>query len=319
MKKVVVSAPGKLHLSGEHAVVYGEPAVLASISKRLYVTLEGVNSQDTAETSWDKIKNDSEYAAKIVRLFKKSHPIDLSRVKCKIASDIPAGAGLGSSAALAVALIAALSQWIGLPWDVARINELAYKAEQFQHGNPSGGDNTVVTYGGILWYRKELDFLKTFWLLSIKIPRSFPVFLLVNTGRAETTKELVEYVAKLQKKNRPVFALLLAEMENITRTMVRAIHDENEAALLSAIQKNQQLLERMGVVSVATKELLNKIESLGGAAKISGAGGRKVGSGVIWIASRHKQTITDLLKNYQFLPFEVQLGGEGVRREQIVL
>src|SRR3989338_7218031 len=176
-----VSAPGKIHLLGEHVVVYGKPALIAAIDKRLYATIKIKNSKV-------KIKND--LINKTIEVFKNAFKLEeLPNLEISISSQIPVGSGLGSSAALAVALIGVLMKAVLNIWNPVKINELAYEVEKLQHGNPSGGDNTAVTFGGLLWYRREFEFLKSIWSLPMtqyKIPR----FALVDTGRPEeSTKE----------------------------------------------------------------------------------------------------------------------------------
>lgn len=321
MKKVVVSAPGKLHLSGEHAVVYGKPAVVVATSKRMYVTLENQPfdfAQGKNEISKLKIKDN--YLASIIKLVENKHKTTFTDFSLEVNSDIATGVGMGSSAALAVATVGALTLWLGKSWDTKEINELSFEAEKVQHGNPSGGDNTVATFGGLLWYRKELDFLKTFWLLPFKIPKVFVPFVLIDTGRVETTKDMViEVVGEKKKQNPQAFELLLAKIETTTRHMIQAIHDEKEADFKSAIKENERLLESIGIVSTSTRKLIRTIEKNGGVAKISGAGGVQKGSGIILAMHENPKMLVKIAKKYGYPSFQVQLGGEGVRREQVIL
>ena len=84
-----------------------------------------------------------------------------------------------------------------------KINKIAYEIEKKQHGNPSGGDNTISTYGGFLWYRKEAEFLKLFKPLDFNFEK-LPQFVLTNTGRSlETTGGMVARVRKLYEKKQP--------------------------------------------------------------------------------------------------------------------
>ena len=195
MKKVTVSAPAKIHLSGEHAVVYGNPAVLVSTSNRLYVSL----SSDALVkfTSVSSFRKNDLYINRIIEIFETNYDIRIEdALHIAIVSDIPVGAGMGSSAALAAAFIGALMQFYEKGWNVQKINDLAYQAEGFVHKNSSGSDPAVVTHGGLLWYRKELDYLKMFWLLSYKIPKNFPSIVLIHTKRTESTGDMVSFVAK---------------------------------------------------------------------------------------------------------------------------
>lgn len=318
MKKIVVSAPGKIHLSGEHAVVHGKPAVVVSTSKRLYVTLSEESGKRKAEKILSEVRSKDRFIDEIVKVVEKKYKTRFENLTLNINSDIPVGAGMGSSAALAVALVGALTQILKKPWNATEINELAFQAEKYKHINSSGSDPSIVAHGGLLWYRKELDFLKTFWLLSFKIPKSFAKFLLINTGRVESTGDMVMRVANLRKQNETTFILLISQIEETTRQMVQAIHDENEAKFRKLISENEALLEKLQVVSVSTKKLIREIEKAGGAAKISGAGGLKNGSGIVIALHNQPQTLFKIAEKYHYSAFQTTLGGEGVKIEKVV-
>lgn len=313
MSKVTVSAPGKLHLSGEHAVVYGNPAVVVSTSLRLYVTLTA-----SAGSAFGDVRKNDPFIDAIAAVFEKKmgKPI-ASSLGFAITSTIPVGAGMGSSAALAVALIGALSQWYGFPWEPKLINELAYQAEKTKHINSSGSDPAIVTHGGILWYRRELDFLKTFWLLPFKIPKMFAPFVLVNTKRKESTGDLVSAVAKYQKLHERQFILLRDAFEQTTKQMTQAIHDEDEQLFRRMITQNQRLLEKLPVVSREATAFIRAVEKAGGAAKISGAGGVAKGSGVVITTHSEIGVLQQLADTFGYKPFQTVLGGDGVRVEQM--
>src|SRR3989344_488945 len=132
MNKVIVSAPGKIHLMGEHAVVYGKPALLAAINKRLYAHVSSSDSGVVIET--EEEKRLIEKAVEIVcTRFKINNP----NVHIKITSAIPTGRHAGSSAAVSVATVGALLYFFKKIWNPNLINELAYEVEKFQHGTPS--------------------------------------------------------------------------------------------------------------------------------------------------------------------------------------
>lgn len=317
MKKVTVSAPAKIHLSGEHAVVYGNPAVLASTSNRLYVTLSSdVLAKSVPVSSFRK--NDV-YINRIIEIFETHYDIRIKdALHMAIVSDIPIGVGMGSSAALAAALIGGLMQFYQKGWNVQKINDLSYQAEGFVHKNSSGSDPTVVTHGGLLWYRKELDYLKMFWILSYKIPKNFPSIVLIHTKRTESTGDLVTLVAEKNTANPNEFIQLLWEFQHVTKDMVSAIHDENILLFTDAIRKNEMLLEKLGVVSASTKKLIREIEKKGGVAKISGAGGVNKGSGTILAVHKDPKVLQSIAKKYTFQFSQVALSGFGVRIEQAV-
>ena len=318
MKKVTVSAPGKIHLSGEHAVVHGNPAIIVSVSKRLYVTLGPAKPGKQSEPLISLGKKDP-FVRAITSVFTNRLGVKLTDIPVNITSDIPKGVGMGSSAALSVSLIAALLLYYEFPWDPQLINELACQAEKFKHTNSSGSDTAVATHGGMLWYRRELDFLKIFWLLPLKIPATFSPFILINTGRSETTGDLVETVAALRRQNEQAFIMMLHDVDMITKRMATSIRDENESAFRKAIAENERLLERMSVLSEHTKTLIRSIEQAGGVAKISGAGGIKTGSGIVLATHSNSMALVKIAKKYGYPFFTVVLGGEGVRREQVVV
>ena len=283
---ITVSVPGKIHLMGEHAVVYGKPAILAAINKRLTVTVEGGASNTTG------------YVADILQIvqthFKQTKPMRLT-----IHSEIPEGYHLGSSAAVAVAVVAAASYYLKKVWNPALFNQLAYEAEKLKHGNPSGGDNTVVTMGGLIWYRKELEFLKSIWQLPFKT--KLHNFFLLDTGKPkETTGDMVAYVAK-QKNLQHHFD----ENEVQTKRIAVALKENDEQTLIDAIRKGERTLEAMGVVSGKAKKIIRTIEDGGGAAKILGGGGRAKGVGYLLCYSH--------IPPRSALP--ITLGEEGVRLE----
>lgn len=310
MTKVKVSAPGKLILSGEHAVVYGKPAILATVDKRLFVTISQasrnkiITSESPALAKWAR-----DFILKVLNSEKK-------RLKIEISSKIPVGCGMGSSAALAVALTAGLFKYLNKNFNQEKINELAYEIEKRQHGTPSGGDNTIVTHGGFLWYRKETEFLKLFQPLKFNLDQ-LPEFVFFNTGRpAETTGEMVNRVRKRYDCNRNQMEKILEEMEKVTKEILVALNQTDKEKLMRAIRKNEEFLEEMGVVSSSVKRLIAAINRIGGAAKICGAGGKKKKAGIIMALHPQKESLFEIAKKRNLVVFEAKLGGGGVRNEK---
>ncbi|MBI3559700.1 hypothetical protein HY087_01050, partial [Candidatus Gottesmanbacteria bacterium] len=196
--KVIVSVPGKVHLMGEHAVVHGKPALLAAINLRLRVTVETLSlssprTRGSSENFLIESDEPSDYIRHAIDVVKREYKLALlPPMKITVTSDIPSGYHLGSSAAIAVGTVSALTYFLKKVWNPSAINQIAYEIEKKMHGNPSGGDNTTVTIGGFIWFRKELEFLKSIWQLPFKLPKNLDHFFLINTGRPkETTGEMV--------------------------------------------------------------------------------------------------------------------------------
>lgn len=270
------SAPGKLIISGEHAVVYGYPVLVTAVNKRLTAVITGGRR--------------------------------------KIESSIPIGCGMGSSAAFAVATSAARTFLKNKKLDLDEINKMAYKMEKKRHGNPSGVDNTISTYGGLLWFRKESESLKLF--SSIKVKRTLPKIYLVDTGRPlESTKEMVAKVGRLYKKDPLNTEIVFRKIERVTRSFLKYLLGEGAINFQELIKENESLLEKLGVVSDSTVKLIKGIEKVGGAAKISGAGGWKDKSGILLLYHKNPEKLHIFAKKNNLNLFEVKLGEGGVRIE----
>jgi len=194
-----------------------------------------------------------------------------------------------------------------------KINEIAYEIEKKQHGTPSGGDNTVSAYGGFLLYRKETEVFKVFSPLKTKV---FPSIFLINSGKPEeNTGEMVKAVKNFVLKSPGQAEMIFKEMEKITRSFLRYLSGE-EQNFGDLITRNERLLEELGVVSLKTKTLIQKIEAIGGSAKISGAGGMKENSGIILAYHQDPKVLVKLANEEKLDMFRVKLGEKGVKNEQ---
>jgi len=229
----------------------------------------------------------------------------------KIVSRIPIGAGMGSSAAYAVALSALKVGKL----DLEKISSLAYEMEKQRHGNPSGVDNTIVTYGGFLWYRKESENFKTFKQIESKVKP--PKLFLLNSGKpSESTKQMVESVADLRRKRKAGVDDTFRRIETITKGFLKFLLNEKADDFGTLIRDNERLLEKLGVVSERTKKIIRLIEKGGGSAKISGAGGIKDGSGMVIVFHKDIEKLMSLAKNNHLDLMPVKFGEEGVRIEK---
>lgn len=228
----------------------------------------------------------------------------------KTESSIPIGAGMGSSAAYAVTT-SALN--IG-KLDLEQINKEAYEMEKFQHGKPSGVDNTISTFGGYLWYRKESESFKTFRNITPKI--NLEGIYLLNTGKPiETTGQMVKMISDAKVSRKSYFDLVFREIENVTKEFLGMFLGDNNADFGELISSNERLLEKLGVVSESTKNLIRKIEKNGGSAKITGAGGKKGASGMLIVYQKEQEKLLNFAKENNIKLVSVKLGEEGVRSE----
>jgi mevalonate kinase len=329
---VTVSAPGKIHLLGEHSVVYGFPALLSAVDRRVYVEISGKRKAESGKENRKYeietiVKNNhpefvsgcdnNEFISNIVEVFKKEYKIEkLSPIEISINSQIPEGSGMGSSASIAAGLVGALMKYVKNIWNPVKINELAFKIEKLSHGNPSGADNTTVVFGGLVWYRREFDFLKSIWSLPISSYK-IPKFAVLNSGRpSESTKEMVEMVRRNYSIRKTYFDDVFRNQEIQTKKLLLSLKTGDFISLKESIIKGENNLEKIGVVGKKAKGIVREIEKLGGAAKICGAGGREKGSGII-LCFHSDLSKLKMLENKLDVKLEsISLGEEGIRIEK---
>lgn len=307
---ITVSVPGKIHLMGEHAVVYGKPAILAAINRRMTVRVEA------AKEFIVKTTEPPDYARHAAEMVAAHFAKPLPNIAISIYSDIAPGFHLGSSAATAVAVVAAVTFYMKKVWNPDLFNKLAYEVEKKMHGNPSGGDNTTVTMGGLIWFRRELEFLRSVWQLPVKIPPAFHHFYLVNTGRPhENTGFMVAGVAANYKKYPRKIEEALALNEVQTKRIATAFKNASEDELVDAIRVGHTTLVTMGVVSAPANKFAQAIVHAGGAAKILGGGGLSGPVGYMLVYMKDKARAQKISEEFGFTLEDVELGEEGIRLE----
>lgn len=310
-----ISAPCKVHLLGEHAVVYGKPAILTTVNLRLTITLEPLPSSiardDLIDPDLEKLKQVIEPIVKIYSKINKIPPY-----KIKVESQIPIGSGLGSSAAISACYIAVLLNFLKVKCDINTLNGLVYEAEKVFHGNPSGADNATIVFGESIWYRKESADLKLIHLLPFSIPSKLADnFILINTGKPqETTKDMVLLVKDLYEKKPKIVNAFLENQERLVRNLLDVLKNEDEKEFIRIIREGEKNLESIGVCSPQVKKLIREIEKAGGAAKICGAGGKTKATGIVLAYHKDKKMIEKIAKENGLNYFTAALGVEGLRQ-----
>jgi len=284
---------GKVLLSGEHAVVYGEPAIASQINRGVSVQVEdGVNGLDLISP----IKHNQELIEKAVELGGGKG----LNLKLTIESDLPIGSGLGSSAAVAAAVIKATSTYFHKTLKNDELFNLTMECEKLSHGNPSGVDPAAVIYGGLI------RFVKNKPIQHFKIPNSIELYLIQTGKPVETTKEMVEMVAdKVRLKNK--YRKLISDIGRVTVGMKEALINGQDISAL--INENGILLEELGVVGIKAIELSQEIREIGGSVKVSGAGGVREGSGMLLVYHTDASVIQRFLDQKKLDYFKVIIGG----------
>lgn len=244
-------APGKLILSGEHAVVHGHLCLALAVSRGTTVTL-------TRRSGPTGIEDAPFSDARLARALDAVLPPE--GIGVSIATDLPVGRGMGSSAALAVALVRARAALAGQTAGFAECHREGFVIERIFHGNPSGVDHTVSAMGGGVQYRRGQP------IEALSLP---PLSLVVmDTGVAGNTAELVARVAEL-----PDCAARLAEIGTLTEAVAGALHGPPEQ-LGALLTENHRLLRGIGVSTPQLDALVGAALSAGAyGAKLAGAGG----------------------------------------------
>lgn len=314
MKITTYSAPAKIIFTGEHAVVYGKPGLVCAVDKRITIDIYSCTEKRYEHDFFPKIET------KIRQFLQREKEEFSDKPYCySLTSDIPIGRGMGSSAALAAASSAALLEhFTGKEWSLPRINQCAYEVEKIFHLNPSGVDVSASVFGGLIWYRKEFEFLKSISSLTINIPKTIldSLFLIDSGKPQETTAQMVSHVGLRYNKYPRKVETIMGEIERTSKRFVISIMKEDVSMFAESLQKNQELLEQLGVISNTTKQLLTDLKMFG-TGKVTGAGGRKGSSGYILYLAHDKQAFLEYAKKKQISVTQFHPIYKGVARHNI--
>ena len=268
----VGTAPGKVILFGEHAVVYGRPALAAPVTQvcATAVVAEGAAGEGLVIDAVDlgeriALSDAGHPLAEIARLA-------LAELRCGepdwrivVSSTIPIASGLGSGAAVSAALARALSRAAGRPFSPDTVSAIVYEVERLHHGTPSGVDNTVIAYGQPVYFVRR----QTPEPFAIGVP-----FMLAigDTGIASPTKVAVADVRAAWQRDTVRYEGLFDEVAVVVEAAKSAIAAGRADELGPLMNENQRLLQEIGVSSP-------ELERLIGVARESGAGGAKLSGG----------------------------------------
>ena len=269
------NAPGKIILFGEHFVVYGNRAILGAIDKYATVTSEktstdnilvssslgqaSIQKNEITENVEKKFRPFFYIAKKIIN----DNNFDKG-ISINIESEIPIGAGLGSSSACCVAAAASISNLFNKLTN-EEILELAINAEKTIFPNTSGADCTVSVFGGIIEYKKNKGFSK------IKTEHEFN-FLVIDSEQIHLTEKVVNQVKQFKEENKEVFLELCNEEERLVLKALDAMKANDLDIIGKCMAQNQIFLEQIGVSNDVLLEIIKEIEKITFGAKITGAG-----------------------------------------------
>jgi mevalonate kinase len=282
------SAPGKVFLFGEHAVVYGKPGLAMAIQPRVQVTVRKARHPARPRSSY------------IQECFRETGV----RGTVYIRSQLPSASGLGSSAAVTVATLCAINEEFERGYTREQIADLAFSIEKkVQQGRASPMDTYVTSFGGLVLVhgseRKRLP------------PQNIPL-VVGNSRVSHNTGKMVERVAREREIRPGVVNPVLDAIEAVTREALDALQDPPELGRLMNI--NHSLLEAIGVGHPALSRLVLASRAAGAyGAKITGAGGG--GCMIALTPKRAKGQVAEAMESCNAQAIMTTIDTEGARRE----
>lgn len=310
MRPATASAPGKFVVLGEHAVVFGKPAIALAIDKRFKCTV--------SESGRFLLNGEPDNISKHphIQYILKKH--SMRNVSITTESDLPSGAGLGSSAALCAALSCAVRSMIGESIKEKDVVKEAYDAEFYAQGIGSPMDTSASVHGGgvglnipdsgdIIWTIENNN--QKWDVFNVNSPEM--TFVIGYTGKRALTGPLVEKVRRYRESNS--FAKdIVDEIGRVTLEGVKALHQNDCVRLGELMTEDHKLLSILGVSSPELNRLVDasKIYSYG--AKLTGAGG---GGSMIALTDRPDK-VSETIRLRGGNPIIVKTNVPGVKLEE---
>lgn len=297
-----IKVPGKVIISGEHAVVMGAPALAAACTLYVENHIRENNGKNISIKSKENENTDPLYYA--VRKFEERFGLTKG-ADMEISSSVPTGSGMGSSAAAITSVFAGLCILHDIRLPKKELVSIIRDCENLVHGTSSGLDPAAVVSGGIV----KLEKGKILPGPAVALGKG-PGFSIIFTGRPlSTTGEAVSHTKKLFTPE------LLQKFTEAEKNIETALQENDEALLLKSITENERLLEKIGVVPAPVTAFAEKVEALGGAFKISGAGairGTGAGIGLVFGMGDRGLQLKELCDRAGYTIFNVRIHDGGV-------
>ena len=302
MPAISASAPGKIILFGEHAVVYNRPAIAVPVLQVKAKTTIVADPLAPPHTVWidapviglsanlQDLEPEHPIRFVIQQVMQALDIVELPSAKIKLTSTIPLAAGLGSSSATAVSLARALSAFLGHPLSDESINRIAFESEKIHHGHPSGIDNTVTTYAKPIFFVKGQPIE---WL-DVGLPM---IFVISDTGQSSQTVSVVADVRRNWTSAPEKYEAWFDEIGQCAFQAKQAIKTGQLDEIGRLMTRNHELLQNLDVSSPELDRLVDAALSAGAlGAKLSG-GGRGGNSIALARSDEQAQNIADSLKS----------------------
>jgi len=303
--RAIAEAPAKAIVTGEHFVVHGAWALAAALPRKVHVAVEPSSKFEVVSDQFGKVGSAellpvSRVVEGMAREFSEK-----PTVRVTISSDVPGGAGLGSSAATMVAVASAFSKLNSLGLTVPELIDSAMVGERSIHGNPSGIDPAVCAQGGVILFRTEAAPKK----VSFEGTRSL---ILSYSGLKRSTKGQIGHVSKMKDRYPGMFESLAAGISELSLRASEMLRADDMKGLGTLLTVNHAALMSLGVSNDALDKMVDLLLSMGSyGAKLTGAGG---GGSVLAVAPEGKEkSIVTGLSARGFETFRATIPAEGVK------
>ena len=262
---------GKVILLGEHGVVYGHPAIAAGLDLGVHAHAAQGPVDAMLIDVWDlqitPSKGDESDLARAFTGALSGLPSGRPPLEVRCDVELPAGAGLGCSAALGVAVIRAIDEALALKRSPASLQDKSLQWERVFHGNPSGIDNAVAAHGGVIHFSKESGVRQ--------LPVARPLHLVIaHSGEASSTAQMVNAVARQRERDGTRVDKVFEGIGALVLNAQRAIADGDHQKLGQLLDLNHALLASLLLSTPRLEALISRARTEGAwGAKVTGAGG----------------------------------------------
>jgi mevalonate kinase len=269
---------GKVIIFGEHFVVHGVPGIVSAIDSttdaEVIKTEAGIRIRDgrTGSKGYAEEKRQQQVESIERILAEMGYEPGSVSLEIYLCGTLPGFSGLGASAASSVAIVRAISEELGKGLSDERVNEIAFEAEKAYAGTPSGIDNTASTFGGLLWFKKNMIYGSN-EIERLKIKK--PVEIVIgSTGLVANTKAMVEGVAQRKAREPAKYNPIFKRAGEIASEGKKALLDFDLATVGKLMDESHSLLQEIGVSSKELDYLVDLAKRKGAlGAKLTGGGG----------------------------------------------
>ena len=302
---------GKVILLGEHAVVYGRHAIACPIPLTMRARIEDCDDgvhllipKWGVEYQLNAVKENRRSFERAAGAILDKLGLNDRGMRIEVFPDVPRGMGMGGSAALAVAVVRAIDQHYKLGLTDEQVNQFAFESEKVAHGQPSGIDNTMATYGHPLVFRKGQP--------PLVEPLNIPAQLNLVVGMTQSeglTAKTVGAVREAHARQPKIYDKIFDDIDNLTLRGVEAIQSGDIGTLGELMNICQGLLNALQVSTPGLEHGIQTARDAGAlGAKLTGGGG---GGALIALCADNDAAgnVADALHSQGLTPLRFSVGG----------